>query len=42
MANGERADYALGKVLPGQGDGSRLWQQDITKVMKDELGMTVH
>eukprot|EP00435_Cladocopium_sp_Y103_P071650 s25_g38.t1 len=42
MANGERADFGLGKVLPGQRDGRRLWYQDITKVMKDELNMTAH
>jgi hypothetical protein len=29
-------------VLPGQRDGSRLWHQDITKVIKEELGMSVH
>ena len=32
----------MGKVLPGQCDGSLLWHQDITGLLKQQLGMTAH
>jgi hypothetical protein len=32
----------LGRVLPGQRDGSLLWHRDITTLMRSELGMTPH
>ena len=34
------ASSGLGRVLPGQRDGSLLWHQDITKVLCEELGMS--
>ena len=34
--------FSLGKVLPGQRDGSLLWYRDITSYLKLELGMEEH
>ena len=42
LANGEVRDYSLGKVLPGQRDGSLLWHQGITGLLKSELSMEEH
>eukprot|EP00435_Cladocopium_sp_Y103_P038920 s137_g10.t1 len=42
LADGETRDYSLGKVLPGQRDGSLLWHRAITGVLKAELDMEVH
>ena len=42
LADGREVQYGLGRVLPGQRDGSLLWHQDITKVLCEELGMSQH
>ena len=42
LADGQTRDYSLGKVLPGQRDGSLLWHKAITGVLKSELNMSVH
>eukprot|EP00435_Cladocopium_sp_Y103_P075626 s23_g61.t1 len=42
LADGQTWDYSLGKVLPGQRDGSLLWHKAITGVLKTELNMEVH
>eukprot|EP00435_Cladocopium_sp_Y103_P035698 s4054_g9.t1 len=34
LADGQTKDYSLGKVLPGQRDGSLVWHKAITGVMK--------
>eukprot|EP00435_Cladocopium_sp_Y103_P069525 s313_g33.t1 len=39
-AGGSSKSFALGRVLPGQRDGSLLWYQDITGFLKSELDMT--
>ena len=38
-ASGEKADYQLGRVLPGQRTGSQLWYEAITSLLCSELGM---
>ena len=38
-ASGERTDYQLGRVLPGQRTGSQLWYEAITGLLCSELGM---
>eukprot|EP00435_Cladocopium_sp_Y103_P048243 s97_g14.t1 len=38
-AGGSSKSFALGRVLPGQRDGSLLWYQDITGFLKSELDM---
>eukprot|EP00435_Cladocopium_sp_Y103_P031605 s1770_g8.t1 len=40
MADGQSVDYQLGKVLPGQRDGSQLWHRAITSLLKKELSMS--
>ena len=42
IADGRTLSYGLGKVLPGQRDGSPLWHQDITGLLKQQLGMAAH
>ena len=42
LADGREVQYGLGRVLPGQRDGSLLWHQDITTVLCEELGMSQH
>eukprot|EP00435_Cladocopium_sp_Y103_P016294 s1770_g4.t1 len=42
LADGSSMSYGLGRVLPGQRDGSLLWHRDITKLLRDELGMSPH
>ena len=42
LADGQTRDFSLGKVLPGQRDGSLLWHKAITGVLKSELNMEVH
>lgn len=42
LADGSETQFGLGRVLPGQRDGSLLWHQDITRVLCDELGMSQH
>ena len=42
LADGEVQPYGLGRVLPGQRDGSLLWHRDITSVLHEKLGMTAH
>ena len=42
LADGREVQYGLGRVLPGQRDGSLLWHQDITKALCEELGMSQH
>ena len=42
LADGREVQCGLGRVLPGQRDGSRLWHQDISKVLCEELGMSQH
>ena len=39
-ATGERIPYALGKVLPGQRDGSLLWHTDFTSWLYEVMEMT--
>ena len=41
-AAGNVQSFLLGKVLPGQRDGSLLWYRDITSYLKAELGMEEH
>ena len=41
-AAGNVQGFSLGKVLPGQRDGSLLWYRDITSYLKAELGMEEH
>ena len=42
LADGETRACGLGRVLPGQRDGSLLWHRNITALMKNELNMTPH
>ena len=42
LADGREVQYGLGRVLPGQRDGSPLWHQDIPKVLCEELGVSQH
>ena len=42
LADGQTLNYGLGRVLPGQRDGSLLWHRDVTNVLKSELGMSEH
>ena len=42
LADGRTLSYGLGKVLPGQRDGSLLWHQDLTNLLKQQLGMFAH
>ena len=42
LADGQTLSYGLGKVLPGQRDGSLLWHQDLTNLLKQQLGMFTH
>lgn len=39
-AAGTSEQFVLGKVLPGQRDGSQLWYESITTILDRELGMT--
>ena len=40
-ASGKSVSYSLGRVLPGQRDGSLLWHRDLVKfVGESSLGMT--
>ena len=41
-AAGNSQTYALGKVLPGQRDGSLLWYKAITRFLKDKLDLEEH
>ena len=34
-ANGNSVQYSLGRVLPGQRDGSLLWYKDLAKFVKE-------
>ena len=38
-ANGVTRSFSLGRVLPGQRDGSLLWYQDVTDFLKQEFNM---
>jgi len=42
LADGTSMGYSLGKVLPGQRDGSLLCHKDITGLLKTELAMAEH
>ena len=42
LADGQTLSYGLGKVLPGQRGGSLLWHQDVTNLLKQQLGMFAH
>ena len=42
LADGQTLNYGLGRVLPGQRDGSLLWHRDVTNVLKSKLGMSEH
>ena len=42
LADGRTLSYGLGRVLPGQRDGSLLWHQDLTFLLKQQLGMSTH
>ena len=42
LADGSQTSFGLGRVLPGQRDGSLMWHKDITKLLREELGMTPH
>ena len=37
--SGQSCEYALGKVLPGQRDGSQLWYESITELLHRDLGI---
>ena len=39
LASGETEEYALGKVLPGQRDGSLLWYKSLTNFLSEHLQM---
>ena len=39
LASGDIEEFALGKVLPGQRDGSLLWYQALTSFLADHLQM---
>ena len=41
-AQGVVRSYALGRVLPGQRDGSLLWYQAITSFLKTKLDLVEH
>jgi len=41
-AAGNPQSFSLGKVLPGQRDGSLLWYRDITSYLKSQLNMEEH
>ena len=41
-AGGTTRSFSLGRVLPGQRDGSLLWYKDITELLKSQLDMTEH
>ena len=39
-ASGRSVSYSLGRVLPGQRDGSLLWHRDLVKFVRESsLGM---
>eukprot|EP00435_Cladocopium_sp_Y103_P057236 s758_g19.t1 len=42
LADGQVMDYSLGKVLPGQRDGSLLWHRAITGLLRSEVAMSEH
>ena len=42
LADGQVESFGLGRVLPGQRDGSLMWYKDLTAVLKDDLGMIEH
>ena len=42
LADGSVEGFSLGRVLPGQRDGSLMWYKDLTAVLKDDLGMIEH
>ena len=42
LADGSRTSYGLGRVMPGQRDGSLMWHKDITKLLREELEMSAH
>ena len=39
MASGDIEEFALGKILPGQRDGSLLWYQALTSFLAEHLQM---
>ena len=41
-AGGTTRSFSLGRVLPGQRDGSLLWYTDITDFLKSKLDMGEH
>ena len=41
-AQGNIKSFALGRVLPGQRDGSLLWYRAITNVLKSRVGLEEH
>ena len=41
-AQGNIKSFALGRVLPGQRDGSLLWYRAITNVLKSGVGLEEH
>ena len=41
-AGGTTRSFSLGRVLPGQRDGSLLWYRDITDFLKSKLDMVEH
>ena len=41
-AQGSTKNFALGRVLPGQRDGSLLWYRAITNVLKSRVGLEEH
>ena len=41
-ACGNSKSFALGRVLPGQRDGSLLWYKAITKFLKERLDLEEH
>eukprot|EP00435_Cladocopium_sp_Y103_P054801 s692_g18.t1 len=41
-ASGNSRSYALGRVLPGQRDGSLLWYKSITSFLKKHLDLEEH
>ena len=42
LADGSENQFGLGRVPPGQHNGTLLWHQDITRVPCDELCMGQH
>ena len=39
LASGDVEEFALGKVLQGQRDGSLLWYQALTSLLSERLNM---